>query len=80
VTSDVPHVLDVPLSQQGQSEDGQHLLTDTCSYDGAATVDPGPVPTSTADCPICHAPPPGWLPFGWGGCAHQVAAGLVPNV
>jgi Protein of unknown function (DUF3631) len=36
------------------------------------------VPTLTAPCPICKAPPPHRASFGWVACEHQIAAGLVP--
>jgi hypothetical protein len=36
------------------------------------------IPTLTAPCPICGAPPPHQGSFGWSACAHQIAAGLVP--
>jgi hypothetical protein len=36
------------------------------------------VPTLTAPCPICQAPPPRRGSFGIIACEHQIAAGLVP--
>ena len=48
-------------------------LPETVTEDDSALI-----PTLTAPCPICKAPPPHRASFGWVACEHQIAAGLVP--
>jgi hypothetical protein len=61
---EVPDVPDVPDNTGQPDGDGQ----DTMPL----------VPTLTAPCPICQAPPPRRRSFGIIACVHQLAAGLVP--
>jgi hypothetical protein len=44
---------------------------------GPSQVDDPPVPTLTAPCPACGAPPPCQGSLGGFACEHQIAAGLV---
>ena len=50
----------------------------TGQSDGDDQDDSALIPTLTAPCPICGAPPPRRGSFGIIACEHQIAAGLVP--
>jgi hypothetical protein len=80
-------VLKVPDTEQvpepkNQVEPTSHGLNRDVPKVPQVPLSEGPgrtlVPTLTADCPICHAPPPRRGSLGLIACEHQLAAGLVP--
>jgi hypothetical protein len=70
-----PDEINRPDEIPAQSADGTARTLRTDSPDGQMDA---LVPTMTAPCPICNAPPPCQGSFGPRLCQHQIDAGLVP--